>query len=150
MAQEYAKQFLNQEVTPQVTYKVVPVANPGTGNELTITVPAGKMWEVFCLNIGFTTSGVIADRLIKIVVKDGANEILITRPEITQNASLNITYIFTNVGTSSGVMSGSMRTVLPTLIVKTGAIIKTNTPGIDIGDLYSNSFFYVKETSITG
>lgn len=78
--------------------KIINVANPAAGQNLSVAVPAGVSWELCQLSFLFTTSAAVAARAVSMVVTDATtgDELGAVSASGTQAASLAQVYNFSD------------------------------------------------------
>lgn len=116
------------------------IAAPALGAEFSLTVPAGLRYRLETLFLTFTTSATVANRILKIDIKDPTNLVW----EGGQPTALvaSTTYRFGGARLGPAVQSAGggvpLQFFLPDLWIPPGFVITSNTGNIDVaGDQYS-------------
>lgn len=125
--------------------QIVPVANPGAGNEFTVTVPGGEQWFIYAGRLTFTASAAVANRTVTLAIEiDGFRSYQVADPTaVVANGQ-----VFYNViGSDSPVQAGNVATVgwlqTPSIPLSQGAVIHTVTLNLDVADQWQNCRLYV-------
>lgn len=131
-----------------VTRKTFSGANPAAGNEVSITVPAGKYWTVETFKFVLVTSATVANRLPALSLDDGTTEFWRWRSTVAQTASLTWTYYFlasTDNEVNRSAVNEMYEPLPASLILGPGFRILTTTSGIQGTDDYGVPVLYVTE-----
>ena len=118
-------------------------ADPAANTEIAVTVPAYATWRVMGATATLVTSAAVANRLVTLIVDDGANELFRVNAAVTQAASLTYSYSFASA-VSDTVVPGNV-VKLPQLIIKSGYRIRTLTTNLQAGDDWSAMRLLVEE-----
>jgi len=101
------------------------VDSAANDSDKTITVPAGKTWEIQALNITNVTSADVGNRQIVVIVTDGTNTLCTLNAEATQAASLTEYYLYTpKYGTAAEAPTGWHYIPLPVHTLPPGGTIR--------------------------
>lgn len=111
---------------------------PGAGVDITYTVPAGSRQRVVSLVATLTPSAVVANRLVNLIVDDGANVFANIPTNVTLAASTVNTYEFADSLNFLAPFNGVSVAPIPSnLILSPGFRIRTSTTGIQAADQWS-------------
>ena len=128
--------------------RIVTGADPAAGQEISETVPSGKIWKLRSIVFVLATSSTAATRRVILDFDDGTNVFSTTVPNATQAASLTYYYKFA-LGLpleSSQVSTGSVvQAALPDILLLPGYRFKTTTVNKQSGDDYSAVYYEVEE-----
>jgi hypothetical protein len=114
------------------------VANPGAGNELTITVTAGQVWELQGLFMTFTTDATVSNRVVSLLVDDGTNVFAQSRQSVAQAASLSRNFTAGPVGAFWASQSEvANQFPLADMFLPAGYRLRTSTQNKQAGDTYT-------------
>lgn len=126
--------------------------NPAAGAEVSVTVPAGEVWEVQSVQFALQTDATVANRRVNIRVDDGASIFATAVANVDQAASATVTYIAGVGGIDyTAVRDGKLSIGLPTpLLLGPGWRIRTTTTNLQAGDDYAAPVIgYVRTTTTT-
>jgi len=118
-------------------------ANPAANTEITVTVPAYATWRVMGATATLVTAVAAGNRLVTLIVDDGANELFRVNAAVVQAPSLTYSYSFASA-VSDTVVPGNV-VKLPQLIVKSGYRIRTLTTNLAAADDWSAMQLLVEE-----
>lgn len=127
--------------------RVLVAAVPGAGADVSETVPVGARWELVSLRGILTAGAAVANRLVSLVLDDGANVFFQDTGGFSQVASTAATYCFAQ---------GSSKLAVPTNTLvpgnapndnrlSAGFRIRTSTTGIQAADQWSLVIYEVRE-----
>lgn len=127
--------------------KRVPVASPAAGAEWSAQVPSGAVWIVDSITALLTTSAVVANRSPDLQVTDNDGALLsAVPPPASIAASLAARYYWLRtIAAAWAAGANKQPTPLPTTILPAGAIIKSSTLNLDVGDAWTAIVLYVIE-----
>lgn len=119
--------------------RIVRIADPAAGAEISITVPGGEIWVVESLRLRFVTAALGATETVRVGVTDGSVEYFRTVAATTQAASTTRTYCAFSGSAGAQATTDHIPVPWPTkgLILPSGHVIATSTDGIATGDQYS-------------
>jgi hypothetical protein len=118
-------------------------ANPAANTEIAVTVPPYVVWRVMGATATLVTGVAVPNRLVTLIVDDGANELFRVNAAVTQAASLTYSYSFASA-VSDTVVPGNV-VKLPQLLVKSGWRIRTFTTNLAAADDWSAMRLLVEE-----
>lgn len=123
--------------------------DPAANTEISETVPAGKMWRLTAFTVAFVTDANVANRFPKLILDDGANEIVregITTA-ITASLSMVLSFYLGRATQSVNVTAGgvSAASPLPDIVLPPGSRVRTVTGNLQVGDNYGAPTFTVLE-----
>lgn len=132
------------------TLKIVTGSDPGAGAESTVTVPAGKAWEVLSYKITLVTDATVANRRNRLILDDGATEFARFFSLLVQPASLTWTHTFAKHGAMNGGAADALANInpFPDVILGPGYRIITSTVAIQAGDNYGVPALLVVEYDV--
>lgn len=124
---------------PTARWKTIPVANPGAGNEISVPMSGIGSWIVQSIAFLFTSSAVVANREVTLVVDDGTTVFARYGAPAVQAASLANNYSgFTG---SPGAGASGNYVPLPFqdggIYLEPGYRLRTITQNLDAGDAYT-------------
>jgi len=149
MSKEYAPQELAEEAQNRTTYKIMTVATPAAGAEWTITVPAGKIWEILRTNYVLTTDATIQNRNSGIEIFDGTNTMRITRAPENHTAATAITYLLGRGIDNSGIINAIQTIHAAQIFLFAGWTYRSKSTLLQTTDAYSTIKIYVREIDIS-
>lgn len=122
-------------------------ANPGAGNEFSVTVPAGELWKLHSIAFVFNPSAVVGNRFVKVSITSFGQEILEITPTAYQVTGGEYDFWIGEFGTTQyGKFDIAVQSSLPTgLVVGPGGIIQSFTDTIDAGDDYSAPIIHIEK-----
>lgn len=120
--------------------------DPAAGVELAETVPAGVRWRLLSLTANLVTSAVVATRVVRFLMDDGASMFFRTNGSAGQGASNAFQYSFASGASVPGTPSVDILVPAPSaLILSAGSRIRTSTQAIDPGDNWGPPQYLVEE-----
>lgn len=125
----------------------IAVTTPGAGSDWTQTVPTGARWRVWGATATLATDAVAGVRIPSLVVDDGANILVNTRPGFTQTVSLTLLWGW-GLGHQAPVVAPGTAGVEPSLgplPLFAGWRIRTSTAALDVGDTWTGIRLLVEE-----
>lgn len=129
--------------------RAVQVPQPAAGADWTITVPAGVLWRLVSAFGLLATSSAVANRTAVLSIGDGDTEFCRIPATGVQAASLTESYTW-GVGLDSENTGPSQSQAIPEYVLHAGAIVKSATANVDVGDQWSAVVLYVIETMVGG
>ena len=127
------------------------VATPAAGADWVATVPAGQEWRVVSVFFNFQTSSTVANRAVRLAVKDSAgNTLYQTQQSAVQPASNSIPYAFAQGIFANAVASnnGPAQCWLPMhMTLAEGFTIGSLTLSIQTGDQYGQIVLLLEEAN---
>lgn len=141
-------QEINRQGWPQwqrKRYAYVGAA-PAAGADFTITVPAGRVWEVVSIQASLTTSGVAGTRQVSLSLSDGQTVFLTLAAFTTQIASLTRRYTWFT-GAAPYTISTDIVSQVPPLILQQTSVIASSTASKDTADQWTGPLLQVIETT---
>jgi len=120
--------------------------NPAAGAEISEAVPTNARWRIKSLIFTLVTDGTVANRLVKIVIDDGANAL--SKGSCGNYQTASQTYVYTGGAGlyPSSLLIGYWNIVLPEMpILFQGWRIRTETDTIQAGDNYGAPQLLVEE-----
>jgi hypothetical protein len=120
---------------------------PGAGVDITETVPAGARWRLISIRATLTTAVAVANRLVSIVLDDGANIYADSPSNFTQAASIVNTYnAFDSCPYQNVPFNLRTNQPLPSnVLMMPGHRIRTVTTGIQAADQWTAPQYLVQE-----
>lgn len=131
------------------TRKTISTADPGAGAEISHTVPAGVSWRLIGVLASLVTSAVVANRLARLVINDGTDDVLSFPAPAVHAASLTNQYQWAPVGVGASVTTAQLAPIPGEIILRAGDVIKTSTALIDAGDNWGVARIVVMEWPTT-
>jgi hypothetical protein len=119
------------------------ITAPAPGNNVIITVPANRLWEIKGLDFTFTTDATVANRVINFTAGTGVYQALQWANSITQAASLAVTCHATLISnirvatTNAGIQNLPM---FPDCLLMPADIFQITISSIQAGDAFTNIF----------
>lgn len=131
--------------------RVIPIPNPGNGNNIVITVPAGVQWWVTAGIFSFATDAVVANRNVILNTFVDGLQVLSSYGNETQVASQVNTFSFQSTNGYIGTTTAVTRPILavPGGYLPEGATIQTQVVGFDPGDFFESIAIWVEEVYVT-
>lgn len=131
----------------QALVKPFRVADPGAGLDWAVTVPAGVTWELLQWRTRFATSAVVANRFPTWLIRDpDTNEYgrFVNSAAVAASA---VSAISATAGLGDHIAGGSsyIPMMTPPLTLTAGWRIFGQTSSLDVGDVYTQTFFIVRE-----
>jgi len=119
------------------TMEYLSVANPGAGNQWTVTVPENKSYIPLCLSQSITTDASVFNRVARVEYQVGG--VAVAKGRIAANivASTGQTVIANVNSGESSLATGGLIMVLPYCRLPAGAIITSNWQNLQAGDVLS-------------
>ena len=148
LKRELVRDALGQMVLQRLV-RQIPVAQPAAGSDWTVAVPQGVTWELISVMFTLATSAVVANRGVRIIVKDN-NGVISTNFQAPGNIAANANAL---VGLGQGygdhLLTSGQYGPLPTPAypVPIGATILSSTSNLDAGDQYSSVVIVAREWS---
>jgi hypothetical protein len=128
----------------------VTVANPAAGTNFTLTVPAGKVWRLLTLAFSLTTSAVVGNRIVRMIIRDAAGNLVFqasthgTQPATQTVVNNTVPYLQMLAANGQDSLVG-----VPDIPLLPGMSINTNVGGMDPGDTITNIFGLVEEWNLS-
>lgn len=119
------------------------VANPAVGAELSISLPADESWGFRAIEFVFTSSAIVANRQVSLVLDDGTNEFCRMMPTSVQAENLPVRYIYALGQGYEAEIGNAKSHGLPDVILRAGWRVRTATAALDVGDQFSAIVFLV-------
>lgn len=115
---------------------VSPVASPAAGADWLATVPAGHLWRPFSVTALLTTSAVVANRQVSLVLTDGTLTYATLTAPAVQVASTAVRYTWAAIDTflALGLIQNG---ALPDVDIPPGWTLGVSTVALDVGDQWS-------------
>lgn len=131
----------------QGNLRLVSVLGPGSGVEMSVTVPTGARWRIVSYAPLFTTSAAVPVRTPRLYMTIAGVVVAVHEAPSTQAASLVRRYSWVaGLGYAQAPVVNSVLIGLPpSLIIPAGGVIATLTDGMDPGDIYSTAGLTVEE-----
>lgn len=127
--------------------RIIKPPIPNAGAELTFLLPGGSYWRVLSGRVPFATSAVVANRVVRFQESDGTDvfyRLGVPAPvTATQSIEFNVLPLVTLSTTLSLALTGIQP--IPDLVLPGGFVISTNTFGMDAGDQYGQSVWFMEE-----
>ena len=129
--------------------KDISISDPAAGTEISVTVPAGKVWRIQSVRFKLATSAAVANRRVNLQFSfDGVLADVDRESSFTQTAGETSTYSWsqTEVAGASTTAGFLMDPIPIDYILPAGGTIQTVTAAsLDVGDQYSAVHFIVEE-----
>jgi len=121
-------------------------ADPAAGVEISETVPTGARWKLWGFTFTLVTDATVANRIVDLVLDDGANIYYRAQVPTAQVASQTVIYSAAPQGVAQGVtnLRGLLPLPIPCLLFQ-GHRIRTVTQGIVAGDNFGAPRYLVEE-----
>lgn len=127
------------------------VVNPagGAGVPQVFTVPAGAIWELISVHTNFSTSAVVANRVVFVQVKDpDGGTIGVYYSTRSQAANgVNVSYTFAGQGASVQNSASDDPIPSPPLPLTAGCTVTVSAASIDLGDSFGQTIVLAREWS---
>jgi hypothetical protein len=131
--------------TPGVS-SIITGTDPAAGVECSDAVPAGARWEVLAWMGVLVTSAVVANRVVTLIIDDGASTLWTCDASAAQVASLARNYNAYATGVAPDLTGSTFRMPGPfPLDLPAGARIRTSTALLDAGDNWGAPKILVRE-----
>ena len=124
-------------------------AMPATGADWSVSVPAGRLWEIVSITASLATSGVANNREVDLTFTDGSTFFLVLPPAGLQAASLSRDYTWFP-GASDLALGLSISQPMPEMHLSAGYVIAPVTVNLDAGDIWEAPTLWIVETSVRG
>jgi hypothetical protein len=131
--------------------KVLPIASPAAGNDFTITVPGGALWEVLGFQGVFTTSAAVASRQARLQYANGDGALFFATAAATTipASQANRMSWAQGLGTFGTTAASNAPLPTPPIPLPVGFRINSFTANIDVADQWSGLILIVREWSET-
>lgn len=138
-----------QVTTPQGRSRQViyTLANPAAGAEITLTVPAGKVWRVISMSCILTTNATVANRSPAFTFDDGTNTVYKISASQVEAASSGVFYLIQGENFQAYSNAGFIQMPVLRTLLGPGYRIRSSTTAIQTGDQYSAIVLLVEEWS---
>lgn len=126
---------------------VIAISNPGSGNEISYTVPTNTRYILRAIRFDLTSDSNAASRRVYLYIDAGSGPILYVFPSpITQDANETKYYYFAAYGNPSNDISNEVYITIPAdIVLFQGWRIRTSTSNLQTGDVFSNIRLIVEE-----
>ena len=133
--------------------EIVAGSNPAAGAELTVTVPAGQVWELVQVKATLVTDATVANRSPVLYIKDASSVEIARFPiALSQGASLTVLWLWkAGFPTTGEFIAGASPPdfedsgpITPGMILNAGYTITTLTTAIVAGDNWGAPSVYIK------
>jgi hypothetical protein len=133
-------------------FRVVVGADPPPGQEWSVTVPGGAVWEVLSITAVLTTDATVTSRGPRAVMDDGSVIFAAAETNSAHPASTSRRYVWIpDLGTVYiGTSSALVHVPLPRLTLLPGHRIRSFTYNMQAGDNWEAPVLYVAEYQIRG
>jgi len=119
---------------------------PGAGADISEVVPSQRRWTLLGLKATLTTSAFVTNRIVRVLLDDGANAFYLVGSSVAQVASTVINYTFTPGIPFYNDLNGSMALPIPSPTqLKSPFRIKTNTLTLNATDQWTAPQYLVAE-----
>ena len=137
-------------VTPTIQHlhgmiRSITGTDPAPGAEISEIVLPRRRWLLRSIYITFTTSAVVANRQIRLVIDDGSDNLFLITTSTLHPASLSYTYTFANFSMPEVLSYTNVIHSLPPLVLPPGSRIRTITLNLDPDDNYDAPQLLVEE-----
>ena len=114
--------FIANKQAPKIKFFIDAVVND---SDKSFTVPTGKIWKVRGVHVLLSTTVTVGNRQMAVhFLPDGTNPISILMAGLTQAASLNVFYIYADMGIQeTATISGRVKCPMQTISLPAGAVI---------------------------
>ena len=124
----------------------IVLANPGAGNEISLTVPQQETWEFLGLTYDLNTSATVANRVIKVIfVINGVTMRAYSDRQLPENSSEKHDWVQVRASyyiTTGNYPAGSHNYLLPFMMLdgNGGGTVRigTSTNNLQAGDTFTN------------
>jgi len=120
--------------------------DPAAGNEISETVPTNARWRLISVYFYFSTSAVVGNRTVRLIIDDGANPVWQVNAPIPHPENRIRLYVAgAGFARDAQEASNPMLPLPQGLVLAEGYRIRTDTVGLDTGDTYSAPHLLVEE-----
>jgi hypothetical protein len=126
--------------------RVVQVANPAAGVDISVTVPATSQWEVISLQATLTTGAAIGNRVPHIVISDALGHAVYNVPAVNNQAAASVKTYSAGAAIAPSDFDNSAVLVLPYgLVLLQGWVLSTLTTALQAADQWILGNILVEE-----
>lgn len=126
-------------------YRVVALANPAAGAEMSLLVPAGALWRLRHFRWRFVTDATAGNRSVRVIADDGTNIYQRWAATSVQGASGDSRYTGLVGGAPAGITGDNIVALHAEIILPAGHTFRSETFGLAAGDQFSDGFFAIEE-----
>lgn len=143
----YPESPLEDAVPGRGNFQTIVSADPGAGDEVSITVPSGRMWRVIAANVQLVTSSTAANRRVKLRLQTNGGIDIVTAGAVDQTASTTRNYSWAQRGAIPAESVGTriMLDMPREVYLITDDTVGTDTENIQAGDNFSVMQLLVEE-----
>lgn len=125
--------------------QIVTVPQPAAGADWTVKVPGGEQWFIMSGKFGLSTSAVVANRIVQVVVTVDGPEVYRALAGTAVAASSFPAYTLAQVDApvNSTSLQGLTNLQIPWMPLPQGATVGSLTVNLDVGDQYGAVNLYV-------
>lgn len=111
-------------------------SNPSAGAEVTVTVPAGEYWVLYCVQLALVSSSTVATRNVELQIDDGTTTFFRNVDRAGQAASLTQNYTWAcDLGYRDATAAvGGVNIGIPCFTLGPGYRVRTVTNNLQAGD----------------
>lgn len=143
----YPNNQLHDVMPGRGAIKTYTSANPAAGDELSLTVPTGRIWRILALNFQLVASATVANRRVRVRLQTNVGLDIAVFGVTDQTASQTMNYSFAQVGVISDEVDNTrIQIALPQEIyLGQDDFLGTDTINLQSGDNYSVMNVLVEE-----
>lgn len=121
-------------------------ANPAAGIEINDAVPTGARWRLYSWFATLVTDASVANRVVTLIIDDGAATLFTIDASAAQTASLSRNYSAYDTGVAPDLSGSTFRLPLPFPIdLAAGSRIRTSTALLQAGDNWGAAQMLIEE-----
>ncbi len=128
-------------------FKTIVSDDPAAGDEISWTVPNGRVWRIIACSFQLVTAATVANRRVHLRLQTNAGLDISTFPDTDQVASLTRNYSFAQFGGSLDGFDGTkLLAPMPAEVyLETDDFLGTNTQSLQAGDNFGIGLLLVEE-----
>jgi len=128
-------------------FKSIASVNPAAGDEISWTVPDGRVWRIIASSFQLVTSATVANRRVHLRLQTNTGLDISTFPDTDQTASLTRNYSFAQYGGNLDGLDGSkiLAPMPAEIYLETDDFLGTDTQNLQVGDDLSVGILLVEE-----
>jgi len=131
---------------PSGRIRVIVGTDPAAGAEILETVPAGVQWRLIAIHAALVTDATVINRVVALVLDDGANIFLFTGSSYIQVASQFIHYTFGAFSRQGDTLVGAILCGYPEgIVIGPGFRFSTVMVNLQAGDDWGPPIYMVEE-----
>ncbi len=130
---------------PHGRVRSITGTDPAVNTEISETVPERRRWRILAIRFTLVTDEIEANRVVHLIIDDGANIFLDVCVTTAHAASTTKTYNFSNFGSTQLEPADCLYIPLPPLPLSPGFRIRTATDLLKANDNFSAPQLLVEE-----